>query len=427
MGLGHEGAHPQAQAQARHRPLESQQQFGGALDVRLLLRGQSGHAVELQGAEAALLGIAGGGEDLLTAELFVHHAAQALTAAFDRDGERLAAPFGQDFGQLRRDRGGPHRADAHPGALEALLIEPAQQVGELGMLGDGSAQQAQPLGGLQPGLHRRDQAVVEGGGAKRQGEVAGQAEAAELRAAAGHLHHVDRGPGGLRGDHRGVAEGVAPPGLLGHRGRNRGLERFDRQQLAFGAVAGCIQGGHVDAGHLGQGVQPFSSGSVAPLQQRLDKGGQQLFAVAEQHHIEEGGQRFGIGGEHRSAAEHDRIAIAALVAPQRDALAFEQIQQHRAIQLPAQRKAEQLRIAVPRVALVGEQAADVEIGAAGERGPHHLVAEAGDAHRVGAGEGQHRAQGAGLGHGGLEQQGFLIQGVPVSASSFSGPGSHRHS
>ncbi len=102
--------------------------------------------------------------------------------------------------------------------------------------------------------------------------------------------------------------------------------------------------------------------------------------VAEQHPIEEGGQWFGIGGEHRSTTEDDRIAIAARVAPQGDGLAFEQIQQHRAIQLPAEGEAEQLGIPVRRVALVGEQAAHIHIRPLGQRGPHHLIAQAGDAY-----------------------------------------------
>ena len=41
--------------------------------------------------------------------------------------------------------------------------------------------------------------------------------------------------------------------------------------------------------------------------------------------------------------------------------------------------------------LIGEQAPHIEITAAGQAGPNHLVPQAGDAHRVGAGEGQHSA------------------------------------
>jgi len=45
----------------------------------------------------------------------------------------------------------------------------------------------------------------------------------------------------------------------------------------------------------------------------------------------------------------------------------------------------------------------------GQGGPHHLVPQAGDAHRVSAGEGQHRTQGTSLSWGGFEQQDFLVQ------------------
>jgi hypothetical protein len=64
---------------------------------------------------------------------------------------------------------------------------------------------------------------------------------------------------------------------------------------------------------------------------------------------------------------------------------------------------------VGRISLVGEQAAHIHIAALGQGGPHHLIPQAGDPHCVGAGEGQHGPQGPGLGHDGLEQQGFVVQ------------------
>ena len=410
LGLGHKGAHPQGEAQARGGPLQLQQQLGGGLDVFLLLAGQARHAVELQARQTALLGMPCGGEDLLGGQLLVHQGPQAIAAALDGDRERLAAPLGQDSAQLWGDGGGPHRADAEADALEALAIQPLEQVSELGMLGNRGPQQTQAPGDGQSLLHRRDQALIEGGGAKGQGEVAGQAEAAQLRTAAHHLHHVDVGPGGLRGDHRRMAEGVAPPGLLGHAGRDAGLDRLHRQQLAVAAVAGGIERGHVDPRHLGQGPQPLGPRRLAQQLQSLHQGRQQQFAIAQQHHIKEGGQGLGIGGEHRPAAKHDRIAIAALVAPDRDALPLQQIEQHRPIQLPTQRQAKQIQLPMGGVPLVGEQPPHIQIRPLGQGGPDHLVTQAGDAHRIGAREGQHHPQRPGLGHGGFKQQGFLIQG-----------------
>ena len=302
------------------------------------------------------------------------------------------------------------------------------------MLGDGGAEQAEALGGGQALLHRRNQAVVEGRGAKGQGEIAGQAEAAELRAAAHHLHHVDRGPGGLRRDHGGVAEGVAAPGLLGHRGGDARLDRLDRQQLALAAVAGRIERRHIHARNLGQGPQALLARGVPVGGDGLDKGRQQQLAIAEQEHIKKGRQRLGIGREHGPAAKHDRIGLAPLLRPDRDALLLQQVKQHGPIQLPAQGEAKQIQartataqlaiaaaipLAMGRVRLVGEQAPHVHIGPLGQGCPHHLVAQAGDPHRIGAGKGQHRAQGPCLRLGWIKQQGFLVQGGVALLEQFS--------
>jgi hypothetical protein len=227
-----------------------------------------------------------------------------------------------------------------------------------------------------------------------------------------------------------VAQGGAAPGLLAHRGRHAGLDRLDCQQLPFGAVAGGIEGGHVDPLHLGQPPQPLGPRGVAAGLQGVEEGGQQQLAIAEQHGVEEGGERLGVGGEHRSAAEHDRIVVAPLGRPEGDALPLQQIEQYGSIELPAEGEPEQIEARSPaaaaamgRVSAIGEQPPHGQIGAPGQGGPDHLKAQAGDAHRVGAGEGQYHPQRPGFRHGGLEQQGFLIQGR-AGAWSFilEGPG-----
>ena len=112
MRLRHKGAHPQGEAQPRGAFLKAQQQRCGAFHIVVVFTGKSHHSVELQGLEASLLGMAGGGFDFFAAELFVHHAAHALAAAFDRDGEGFAASSCQHSRQLRSDRCGPHGTDA---------------------------------------------------------------------------------------------------------------------------------------------------------------------------------------------------------------------------------------------------------------------------------------------------------------------------
>ena len=146
--------------------------------------------------------------------------------------------------------------------------------------------------------------------------------------------------------------------------------------------------------------------------QSIDEGWQQVFAVSQQHHIEEGGEGFGIGGEHRPASEHDGVVIGAFVAPDGHALLLEQVEQDRSIQFPAQRQPEEVALPVRWISLVGEQSTDVKIGPHRQRGPDNLIAEARDSHRVGAGEGQHRAQGPRLWHCRIEQEGFAVQRGP---------------
>ena len=156
--------------------------------------------------------------------------------------------------------------------------------------------------------------------------------------------------------------------------------------------------------------------------QGIDEGWQQVFAVSQQHHIEEGGEGFGIGGKHRPTAEHDRVIIRSLITPDGNSLLFQEIQQHGSIELPAQGKAEQFTAAVLGIALVGEQSTHVQVRTHGQGGPDDLVPEAGDADGVGAGKSQHRAQGASFRHSRIKQQGFLIQDSFGGLGDFGGGG-----
>ncbi len=58
----------------------------------------------------------------------------------------------------------------------------------------------------------------------------------------------------------------------------------------------------------------------------VDEGRQQQLAIAQQHRIEKRSQGLRVGGEHRPAPKHDRIAVAPFAGPQRDPLLLEQIQ-----------------------------------------------------------------------------------------------------
>ena len=67
----------------------------------------------------------------------------------------------------------------------------------------------------------------------------------------------------------------------------------------------------------------FGSGLALHALKGIDKGGQQIFAIAQQHDIKKRCKGLGIGGEHRSATKHDWMVVGAGVAPERDALLFQ--------------------------------------------------------------------------------------------------------
>ena len=73
-------------------------------------------------------------------EFFIHHLSHPFTAAFNRNRERAAAAFRQDSREFGGHGGGSHGAHTDAGAIEAILIQPLEKVGELGMLGDGCTQ-----------------------------------------------------------------------------------------------------------------------------------------------------------------------------------------------------------------------------------------------------------------------------------------------
>ena len=72
--------------------------------------------------------------------------------------------------------------------------------------------------------------------------------------------------------------------------------------------------------HLGQRPQALLARGVPVGGDGLDKGRQQQLAIAEQEHVKKGRQGLGVGREHGPAAKHDRIGLAPLLRPDRDAL-----------------------------------------------------------------------------------------------------------
>ena len=107
------------------------------------------------------------------------------------------------------------------------------------------------------------------------------------------------------------------------------------------------------------------------------------------------------------------MVVGAFVAPDRDALLFQQIEQDWSVEFPAERKPEKVAVPVGWIPLISEQPAHVYVGPHRQGGPDDLITKAGNANRVSAGEGQHRAHGSGLRRRRIKQQRFLVQLGPT--------------
>ena len=126
VGLGHKGADPQRQSQPWGGAAQGQQQLRRGLDVVIVFAGKAHHSIELEALEATIAGMAGGGMDFVAAELLVHQGPHAIAAAFNGDGQRLAAPGGEAGRQGWGNGGRPHRADADAEVIESRLAQPAK-------------------------------------------------------------------------------------------------------------------------------------------------------------------------------------------------------------------------------------------------------------------------------------------------------------
>ena len=103
---------------------------------------------------------------------------------------------------------------------------------------------------------------------------------------------------------------------------------------------------HVDPRHPGQMLQLFGSGLALHALKGIDKGGQQILAIAQQHDIKKWCKGLGIGSEYGSATKNDWMLVGARVAPDRDALLFQQIEQDWSVEFPAERKPKQVAVPV---------------------------------------------------------------------------------
>ncbi len=161
--------------------------------------------------------------------------------------------------------------------------------------------------------------------ADRPGDHPGLAEAAAARAAAEDLHAValvdglgDRDDRGLR-----VRPGVqVEQRVLAHRRGDAGPVGRDPADAAVGEVRHVVELRDVDAAGRGerqqQAVAPARAAALLPLADDAGDGEHGFLAVADDHRVEEVGERLGV--ERRVAArEHDRVRDRPVGGGQRDA------------------------------------------------------------------------------------------------------------
>ena len=290
-------------------------------DVLLGLARQPDHEVELQRPPPEVCEQPRGLEQLLLPVLLLDHVAQPLRPGLGGEGEARLPDAPDLLEDTRRQR-----VDARRGQRDrdALGREPVHQLLEHGIhaavIAGGEREQRHLLvarARQEPGGLLDDPLGVSL--AQRAVDVPGLAEAAALHAAAHHLdaravvHDAQVRHDRIRGGREPVEvdeHSLADP-------RASGIEGDDLGDRAVGVVARREEGGHVQAGDAGERAQERRA-VAAVGEHRVADVADRLLAVAEQHAVQEGGQRLGVEGT-RAAGDHHRMFGAALGGAQRDA------------------------------------------------------------------------------------------------------------
>mmetsp|Transcript_44895 Transcript_44895/g.142957 ORF Transcript_44895/g.142957 Transcript_44895/m.142957 type:complete len:259 (+) Transcript_44895:156-932(+) len=171
VGLGDEGAAAEGEAQPRRRLAHVLHHLYRLFYVVVLLPGHPHHPVQLQLLQPALLGVGCSNHDLLLLELLVDDLPHPRGAALHCHREGLGAAPRQHAGKLQGHRVGPHRGDTHSHVRHLRAAEVLNKAGKLGVLRHGGAQEAEPVGELEPPLDRRNERIIQVGGAEGQGKV----------------------------------------------------------------------------------------------------------------------------------------------------------------------------------------------------------------------------------------------------------------
>ena len=153
------------------------------------------------------------------------------------------------------------------------------------------------------------------------------------------------------GERHGVE--IAQHALL-HHARQVGTQRIDRDEAAVLTPARRVQRRHVDARNLGQRVEQRAAITAIPTFVDIADLAQRFLAVAEQHRVEELGERFRVERT-RTTGDHQRIGRASIGGAHRDAAEVEHGEDVRVRQLVLQAEADDVELVERRVRLERDQ------------------------------------------------------------------------
>jgi hypothetical protein len=165
------------------------------------------------------------------------------------------------------------------------------------------------------------------------------------------VHDLDIGNDVGRGQRHAVE--VAQDALVDD-ARQLRTHRVDRHQPAALAVAGRVQRRDVDARHLRERIEQRAALAPIPAPVHIADLADRFLAVAEQHGVEEFGQRFRIERA-RAAGDHQRVARPAIGGAQRHAAEVEHGQEIGVGELVLETEPDDVELAQRRVGFDRDQ------------------------------------------------------------------------
>ena len=185
----------------------------------------------------------------------------------------------------------------------------------------------------------------------REVVVARPAEPAHARAAARDLHHELHGHLGVRGEDHGLGEahGSRPAALSHHPPR-----AVVGGHGAVGVVAHLVPRGDVEAVLRPEGLEALAR--VGGAEEGLHHPRHHRLALAHRDQIGEGGERLGVQHHRRAPEDHQRVARAAVLRPERDAGEAQHLQHVEVVVLERDREGDRVEVPQRRPGLEARRA-----------------------------------------------------------------------